>query len=98
MVKDARIRQDKAEEESVDLTNKAKHLEIECDVYGEKLSLQVMAQEAMEAQVLSAEAEFNRLNRRWDLNMYGYPLGWDFWDRGVNKDSVGGGGKFSPLP
>ena len=67
-MKDARIRQDKAEEESVDLSNKAKHLEIECDVYGEKLSLQVMAQEAMEAQVLSAEAEFNRLNRR--LNFY----------------------------
>ena len=73
-MKDARIRQDKAEEESVDLSNKAKHLEIECDVYGEKLSLQVMAQEAMEAQVLSAEAEFNRLNRRWDLNIQGYPL------------------------
>merc|ERR1711962_455242 len=59
-----KIRQEKAEEESVELSNKQKHLEIEVDVYGEKLTLQMMDQETMEAQVLAAEAEFNRLNRR----------------------------------
>ena len=64
-VKDARIRQEKAEEESTELINKAKQLEMELDVYGERLVKQVMAQEAKEAQVTSAEAEFNRLNRRY---------------------------------
>ena len=34
------------------------------DRFGEKLVNQVMAQEAKENQVLAAEAEFNRLNRR----------------------------------
>jgi len=63
-VKEAKIRQEKSEEEATELTNKAKHLEIELDVYGEKLVVQVMAQESKEAQVLAAEAEFNRLNRR----------------------------------
>merc|ERR1711902_69000 len=45
-------------------TNKARTLEIDVDKYGEKLAQQVMAQEAKEAQVMAAEAEFNRLNRR----------------------------------
>jgi len=62
--KEAHIRQEKAEEELTELTNKAKTLEIDVDKFGEKLSAQVMAQEAKEAQVMAAEAEFNRLNRR----------------------------------
>jgi len=62
--KEAHIRQEKADEELTDLTNKSKTLEIDVDKFGEKLSQQVMAQEAKEAQVLAAEAEFNRLNRR----------------------------------
>jgi hypothetical protein len=37
---------------------------MELDVYGERLVKQIMAQEAKEAQVTAAEAEFNRLNRR----------------------------------
>jgi len=63
-LKEAKIRQEKAEEESTELNNKAKQLEIEVDVYGEGLSKQVMERERQEAQVLAAEAEFNRLNRR----------------------------------
>merc|ERR1712130_625154 len=47
-----------------ELTNKARTLEIDVDKFGEKLAQQVMAQEAKEAQVMAAEAEFNRLNRR----------------------------------
>merc|ERR1711962_1709966 len=62
--KEAHIRQEKAEEESTELTNKSRTLEIDVDKYGEKLAQQVMAQEAKEAQVMAAEAEFNRLNRR----------------------------------
>merc|ERR1712012_30964 len=62
--KEAHIRQEKAEEECTELTNKARTLEIDVDKYGEKLAQQVMAQEAKEAQVMAAEAEFNRLNRR----------------------------------
>merc|ERR1711962_1261385 len=62
--KEAYIRQEKAEEESTELTNKSRTLEIDVDKFGEKLSQQVFAQEAKEAQVLAAEAEFNRLNRR----------------------------------
>merc|ERR1712045_985391 len=54
----------KAKEECTELTNKARTLEIDVDKYGEKLAQQVMAQEAKEAQVMAAEAEFNRLNRR----------------------------------
>merc|ERR1711934_701589 len=57
--KEAHIRQEKAEEECTELTNKARTLEIDVDKFGEKL-----AQEAKEAQVNAAEAEFNRLNRR----------------------------------
>merc|ERR1711872_1197754 len=62
--KEAYIRQEKAEEESTELTNKCRTLEIDVDKFGEKLSQQVFAQEAKEAQVLAADAEFNRLNRR----------------------------------
>ena len=62
--KEAHIRQEKAEEECTELTNKARTLEIDVDKYGEKLAQQIMAQEAKEAQVMAAEAEFNRLNRR----------------------------------
>merc|ERR1711990_293982 len=62
--KEAHIRQEKAEEECTELSNKAKTLEIDVDKYGEKLSQQILAQEAKEAQVMAAEAEFNRLNRR----------------------------------
>merc|ERR1711923_586715 len=63
-MKESLIRKDKAEEEFTELTLKARTLEIDNDKYGEKLVNQVMAQEAKEAQVLAAEAEFNRLNRR----------------------------------
>merc|ERR1712223_2130141 len=59
--KEAHIRQEKAEEECTELTNKARTLEIDVDKDGEKLAQQVMAKEA---QVMAAEAEFNRLNRR----------------------------------
>jgi hypothetical protein len=62
--KEAHIRQEKAEEECTELTNKSKTLEIDVDKFGEKLAMQVMAQEAKEAQVAAAELEFNRLNRR----------------------------------
>merc|ERR1711971_643550 len=62
--KEAHIRREKAEEECTELSNKAKTLEIDVDKFGEKLSQQVMAQEAKESQVMAAEAEFNRLNRR----------------------------------
>jgi len=63
-VKTARIRQEKSEEEVVELTNKQRQLEMEVDVFGEKLSMQMLDQQAKEAQVQAAEAEFNRLNRR----------------------------------
>merc|ERR1712076_214861 len=62
--KEAHIRQEKAEEECTELSNKAKTLETDDDKYGEKLSQQILAQEAKEAQVEAAELEFNRLNRR----------------------------------
>jgi len=63
-MKEAFIRKEKAEEECTELTNKSRTLEIDVDKFGEKLVNQVMAQEAKENQVLQAEAEFNRLNRR----------------------------------
>merc|ERR1712158_169780 len=63
-MKEAMIRKDKAEEEFTELSLKARTLEIDLDKYAEKLEKQVMAQESKEAQVLAAEAEFNRLNRR----------------------------------
>merc|ERR1712126_210332 len=62
--KDANIRKEKAEEEFTELTLKSRTLEIDNDKFGEKLVNQIMAQESKEAQVLAAEAEFNRLNRR----------------------------------
>ena len=61
----SRQRQEKAEEEATDLTNKQKQLEMEVDVYGERLSVRVIEQQSKEAQVQAAEAEFNRLNRRY---------------------------------
>ena len=63
-MKEAMIRRDKGEEEFTELSLKSRTLEIDLDKYAEKLEKQVMAQEAKEAQVLAAEAEFNRLNRR----------------------------------
>merc|ERR1712176_1335679 len=63
-MKEALLRRDKSEEEFTELSQKSKTLEIDLDKYGEKLAQQVMAQEAKEAQVMAAEAEFNRLNRR----------------------------------
>merc|ERR1712158_105344 len=63
-MKEAMIRKDKAEEEFTELSLKSRTLEIDLDKYAEKLEKQVMAQESKEAQVLAAEAEFNRLNRR----------------------------------
>merc|ERR1711936_386142 len=63
-MKESLIRKDKAEEEFTELSLKARTLEIDLDKYAEKLEKQVMAQESKEAQVLAAEAEFNRLNRR----------------------------------
>merc|ERR1712083_657238 len=62
--RDAKVRQEKTEEEATGLSNKAKTLEVEVDVFGEKLSQSEMKQKAKEAQVMAAEAEFNRLNRR----------------------------------
>merc|ERR1712154_723507 len=50
--------------EFTELAQKSKTLEIDLDKFAEKLEKQVMSQEAKEAQVLAAEAEFNRLNRR----------------------------------
>ena len=63
-MKEALIRRDKAEEEFTELNQKSKTLEIDLDKFAEKLEKQIFAQEAKEAQVLAAEAEFNRLNRR----------------------------------
>jgi len=63
-MKEALLRRDKSEEEFTELTQKSKTLEIDLDKFAEKLEKQVMSQEAKEAQVLAAEAEFNRLNRR----------------------------------
>merc|ERR1739844_488323 len=62
--RDAKIRLEKTEEEATELSNKAKTLEVEVDVFGEKLSQSEMKQKAKEAQAMAAEAEFNRLNRR----------------------------------
>merc|ERR1711862_833740 len=62
-MKEAFIRREKAEEEFTELNMKSKTLEIDLDKFAEKLEKQIMAQESKEAQVLAAEAEFNRLNR-----------------------------------
>merc|ERR1712088_794416 len=58
--KEAHIRQEKAEEECTELSNKAKTLEIDVDKYGEKLSQQILAQEAKEAQVEDLEITENK--------------------------------------
>ena len=76
-MKDARIRQEKAEEEFTELTNKSRQLEMENDVFGEKLSKAQLEQQNKEAQVQAAEAEFNRLNRRYILDSWTIlPLKW----------------------
>merc|ERR1712002_346007 len=59
-LKDAKIRQEKAEEESVELSNKQKHLEIEVDVYGEKLTLQMMDQETTENKYVIAMQKYDK--------------------------------------
>merc|ERR1711982_222797 len=58
------MRREKTEEEVNELANKAKTLEAELDIFTEKLAVSEMKQKEKEAQVLAAEAEFNRLNRR----------------------------------
>merc|ERR1712079_887592 len=63
-MKEACLRREKAEEEFTELNQKSRTLEIDVDKFAEKLEKQIFAQEAKEAQVLAAEAEFNRLNRR----------------------------------
>ena len=65
-MKESLLRRDKSEEEFTELAQKSKTLEIDLDKFAEKLERQVMSQEAKEAQVLAAEAEFNRLNRRFE--------------------------------
>jgi len=45
-LKVSRQRQEKAEEEATDLTNKQKQLEMEVDVYGERLSVRVIEQQS----------------------------------------------------
>merc|ERR1712133_163567 len=51
-------------EEVNELQNKSKTLEAELDIFTEKLAVSEMKQKEKEAQVMAAEAEFNRLNRR----------------------------------
>ena len=46
------------------------------DVFGEKLSMQMLDQQAKEAQVQAAEAEFNRLNRRLVIFRYDRLIGY----------------------
>merc|ERR1711872_602571 len=60
--RDAKMRREKTEEEVNELQNKSKTLEAELDIFTEKLAVSEMKQK--EAQVMAAEAEFNRLNRR----------------------------------
>merc|ERR1711887_9205 len=62
--RDAKIRLEKTGDEVAELTNKEKTLEVEVDVFSEKLSVSELMQKQKEAQVMAAEAEFNRLNRR----------------------------------
>merc|ERR1711992_152107 len=50
--RDAKIRLEKTEEEATELSNKAKTLEVEVDVFGEKLSQSEMKQKAKEARPL----------------------------------------------
>merc|ERR1711974_30803 len=63
-MREARMRENKTEEEVIMSTNKQKTLEVEVDVYSEKLSVAQLLQNEKEAVVMAAEAEFNRLNRR----------------------------------
>merc|ERR1712025_212197 len=62
--KAARARAEKAEEEVLELTNKARQLETELDVTSERLSIVTMQLEEKEKSLLAAEAEVNALNRR----------------------------------
>merc|ERR1719188_2086967 len=65
--KEARLQeleQQKAEEEVLELTNKARQLETELDVTSERLSIVTMQLEEKEKSLLAAEAEVNALNRR----------------------------------
>merc|ERR1712113_1174503 len=57
-------RAEKAEEEVLELTNKARQLETELDVTSERLSIVTMQLEEKEKSLLAAEAEVNALNRR----------------------------------
>merc|ERR1712088_713071 len=62
--KQAKVRAEKAEEEVLELTNKARQLETELDVTSERLSIVTMQLEEKEKSLLAAEAEVNALNRR----------------------------------
>merc|ERR1712025_1555025 len=62
--KAARARAEKAEEEVLELTNKARQLETGLDVTSERLSIVTMQLEEKEKSLLAAEAEVNALNRR----------------------------------
>merc|ERR1739844_881301 len=64
--RDAKVRQGKTEGEATELSNKAKTLEVEVDVFGEKLSQSEMKQKAKEAQVMAAEAEFVTASQKLD--------------------------------
>merc|ERR1711971_1316764 len=61
--KQAKVRAEKAEEEVLELTNKARQLETELDVTSERLSIVTMQLEEKEKSLLAAEA-VNALNRR----------------------------------
>merc|ERR1719167_1505909 len=54
----------KAEEEVLELMNKARQLETELDVTAERLSLITLQLEEKEKSLMAAEAEVNALNRR----------------------------------
>ena len=62
--KAAKVRAEKAEEEVLELMNKARQLETELDVTSEKFSIISMQLEEKEKSLLAAEAEVNALNRR----------------------------------
>merc|ERR1712150_417387 len=62
--KAAKVRAEKAEEEVLELTNKARQLETELDITSERLSIITMQLEEKEKSLLAAEAEVNALNRR----------------------------------
>merc|ERR1711971_666680 len=62
--KQAKVRAEKAEEEVLELTNKARQLETEVDVTSERLSIVTMQLDEKEKSLLAAEAEVNALNRR----------------------------------